>query len=336
MRQKTDEQKQLEAEFYAKKFQLSYSGLNKLLSSPTVFYKHYVLGEEEKLDNPSITQGNVIHTLLLDKESFNDKFVIASANIPTGNTQLVVDRIFDIHAKAQNDESMVLNSYQNEILSILIEINLHQSLKTDQQRLDKIITDQSNDYFEYLKSSNGKTIIDLETYEKCIIAVENILDNENACKLLGLKTDPENRVYNEYPLQIETLEGFPFGLKGILDNLHIDFAAKTVFINDLKRTGKSLIYFKESVEAYNYWAQAAMYRKLVEENLKSILVAGWRVVFNFIVVDAFNQVYCFEVTEETLNKWSSLLQEKLTQAAYHYSENDYSLPFEFATGSVRL
>jgi hypothetical protein len=38
---------QAEDRFYDNKFYFSYSGLNKLLYSPSIFYKHYVLNQQE-------------------------------------------------------------------------------------------------------------------------------------------------------------------------------------------------------------------------------------------------------------------------------------------------
>ena len=42
-RPKTKTPAELEQEFYSKPLYLSYSGLNKLLFSPKLYYKHYIL-----------------------------------------------------------------------------------------------------------------------------------------------------------------------------------------------------------------------------------------------------------------------------------------------------
>lgn len=347
MREKTLEEKHLEAEFYAKKFYLSYSGLNKLLDSPTFFYKHYILGQQENLKFPGIIMGKAIHCLLLDREMFENQFLVASSNIPTANTLTVIERVFEYHCKIVAEQQIEMTDndlvfYSNHVLDVLKDINLHQSLKTDSQRLEKIINEQSKDYFEYLKNAQGKDIIDVETYDKCILAVESIKNNEAISVLLGLTNNKENVVLNEHPLQIEpgNFPSIQFGLKGILDNLNIDKETKTIYINDIKRTGKSLIYFTESIEKYNYWAQAAMYVNLVEANLVELLGTvinnDWKIVFNFIVIDQFNQTYAFEVSNATMHKWKVDLLQKLYEAEYHYTNNNYSLPYEYATGKVIL
>ena len=134
-------------EFYSKPFYLSYSGLNKLLYSPALFYKHYILQQrEEKLDSYLI-DGKVIHCLLLDNGSFDEQFILMPSTLPTDNTRKLVDRIYDQVKEAPG----LLENYTVEILEYLKEIKLHQSLKTDQQRLDKILTDDAKSYFEFLK-----------------------------------------------------------------------------------------------------------------------------------------------------------------------------------------
>ena len=70
----------LEDMFYAKQFAFSYSSLNKLLHSPGLFYRQYILGDREELMEASVIEGRVIHALLLDQESFSDQFVIARQN----------------------------------------------------------------------------------------------------------------------------------------------------------------------------------------------------------------------------------------------------------------
>lgn len=340
MKFKTDEQKLAEAEFFAKKFYLSYSGLNKLLSSPTVFYTNYVLDQKEDIKGVYLDLGKAIHCLLLDREQFNNQFIVASSNIPTGNTKDVVDQVFLVHKDLTlgTDEytNRDLGHYSNEILDYLKTINLHQSLKTDPQRIEKIISSQSIEYFDYLKIAEGKTIIDNDTFETCLSAVEAVKENEEIVKLLGLEQiNSEESIYNEYPLQVEATN-LPFGFKGILDNLRIVPSEKTIYINDLKRTGKSLVYFQESIDKYNYWAQAAMYNKLVVENVKEASEPGWNIVFNFIVVDVYNQVYAFEVSKITLDYWGVILDEKLQEVNYHFKTGDFTLPFKFATGKVTL
>jgi len=63
-----------EEQFYAKKFNWSYSSLNKLLFSPSLFYKDYILQDKEVRTDKHLIEGKAIHCLLFEPDNFNTKF----------------------------------------------------------------------------------------------------------------------------------------------------------------------------------------------------------------------------------------------------------------------
>ena len=303
--------------------------------SPNLFYKHYILQQrEEKLDSYLI-DGKVIHNLLLEDGSFDKSFILLPSTLPTGNSRLVIDKIYNRVKEGPG----LLSDYKIEILEILKEINLHQSLKTDEQRLAKIVTEETIIYFEFLKLKGKKDLIDSETLQRCNEAVDALKANNTVCGLLGTyQSQMENiSLFNEIELSAAAIElGTPLSLKGVLDNVKIDRDAKIIYVNDLKTTGKTISDFEETIEFYNYYLQAAIYMRLVKFVHKDILTEGWKVIFNFIVVDKYNQVYPFEVSTETMEKWDAILLERLKEAAWHYDNNKYSLPYKFAMSQVIL
>jgi hypothetical protein len=328
---------ELEKEFYSKPLVLSYSGLNKLLFSPKLYYKHYVLQQRDEKLESYLIDGKVIHNLLLDDGSFDKSFILLPSTLPTGNSRLVIDRIYN-QVKAGPG---LLSNYNTEILDILKQINLHQSLKTDEQRIAKIVTEETISYFEFLKVKGNKDLIDSETLQRCNEAVDVIKSNSRATELLGTyRSEMDNtKVHNELMLSIDqysSAELSSFGLRGAIDNMKIDFDAKVVYINDLKTTGKTVSDFEETVKFYNYNLQAAIYQRLVKEKLKDSIDADWKIVFHFIVVDKYNQVYCFEVSTDTMQNWQNELNLKLAEAEWHYKNNKYDLPFKFETSQVIL
>jgi len=330
---------ELEAEFYSKPLKLSYSALNKLLYSPQLYYKHYILQQrEEKLDSYLI-DGKVIHNLLLDDGSFDKNFILLPSTLPTGNSRLVIDKVFEIHKNGGAADISILAQYPQDILEILKNINLHQSLKTDEQRLAKIITEENSSYFEFLKLKGSKDLIDSETLQRCNEAVDVLKNNSKVTELLGTyRSEMENtKIYNELELSLDSsILLRPFGLKGVVDNMKIDYDTKTVYINDLKTTGKTISDFKETIEFYNYNLQAAIYHKLVEEETKDIRGIDWNIVFHFIVIDKYMQVYAFEVSKVTMMNWLDVLNKKLDEAEWHYKNKKYNLPFQFETSQVIL
>ena len=321
--------------FYKGEFNFSYSSLNKLLFSPKLFYREYILKERETRMDKHLVEGRLIHLLLLEPDKFDEEFVMSPVKMPTDS----VKKILKIVSSRIVDPSnyMKLKDLDDQILEALKEENLYQSFKEDQKRLDKIITEESEAYFKFLQTT-GKTIIDADTLARCVDRVVIIRLNDNAKKLLMQEaTDFEMdtiQVHNEKFLDCK-LNDFKFGLKGYIDKYIVDDESKTITIVDLKTTAKPLENFAETVDFYNYWLQAAIYSLLViknvDENQKK-----YKIIFKFVVIDKYDQVYVFPVSEETLKVWANGLKVTLEEANYHYSERKYSLPYAFANGNVTL
>ena len=331
----------MEDMFYAKRFAFSYSSLNKLCYSPRLFYKHYVLGEREDELDKSLVDGRVIHTLLLEQDSFSDQFIIAQTKLPSDNVKEVIGKIYARHllekvARKEEDVRYSLTQYSEEILEELKDKNLYQKM-SDELKLTKIVNEEGVEYFNFLKDATGKTVIDSTTYARCVDVVD-ILKNHECMKRMGLHPSNNNLedVYEELEFVFNMDEDdFPFDIKGIIDNVFVDRENETVWINDLKTTSKTIAEFPDTVQFYNYWMQAAIYMRAMRY-LMSDRHPGYDVIFSFVVVDKFNQVYVFEVSDDTMANWEIDLQLKLKEAKYHYERRDYSLPYKFLKSKVIL
>lgn len=336
----TESVKHLQDEFYSKPFEFSYSSLNKLMWNPVVFHQLYVLKMKEEKTDAHLVHGKIIHALLLEENKFNDQFIISPSALPTGNLKLVIDRVFAHHLELQQngDQRDRLEDFDQAILDVLKDINLHQSLKTDQQRLDKVLTGDAINYWDFLKTKGNKTLIDQQAYDYCKNAVDLIKTDANICNLIGCNaTEFDNKeVYNELPLSAP-LSQKPFGIKGIIDNIMVDHDKKVIHINDIKTTSKDLKDFSESVEYYAYWMQAAIYTSLVVTKFFDYIHnRGYSVEFRFIVIDRMFNTYPFLVSQKTLESWLPKLLDVLNKAEWHYINKRYDLPYDFATGKVIL
>jgi hypothetical protein len=325
--------------FYSEKFYFSYSSINKLLFSPRLFYSHYILNQKEDSTDAHLIAGRALHCLLLEPDRFDEEFVIVPGKIPTDSNRVIIDHIFNTHYKPMNNDALSLEDFPNELLGQMVVNNLYQSLKTDPQRLEKLLTDNNKEYFNFLKIREGKTVIDPAVKQQAELALEAIKANDRIKALLQLEPDKPVgiSVFNELPLKTE-LEKYPFGFKGIVDNIVVDENTKTLFINDLKTTNKSIQTFPESVSYFRYDIQAVMYVGLAyEEFLKDKPDANeWTVVFTFIVIDKHNQVYPFQVSKETLESWKDEFSYVVQQIDYHYLNRDFTLPYDLAIGNVTL
>ena len=325
--------------FYQKKFYFSYSGLNKLLYSPALFYNHYVLNQREDSKDAHLVGGSVLHCLLFEPETYDDKFISMPGKFPTDSQRKIIDNIFRIHLSYGNN-SLLLEDYSTDILTQLLTANLYQALKTDAQRLEKILTEENKEYFEFLKQSLDKTVVDQPTLDGCKAQVEILKSNKDVRALLQLDKSEEDdhiEVYNELSVQMDH-DQLPFGLHGILDNVVVDKESKTIFVNDLKTTGKSIQDFPEAVEYYKYWIQGVMYLVLAAEKFLKELPDShqWRVQVTFIVIDKYNLVYPFQVSEESMSQWRKDFRKILKIAEWHYKNKKFDLPYDLAVGNVKL
>jgi hypothetical protein len=326
-------------QFYKNKFYFSYSSINKLLFSPRSFYSHYVLNQREDSIDPHLVGGRVLHCLLLEPENFEKEFILMPDKFPTDSNRILIDNIFKNYLSIENN-ALLLEEFQKEILTDLLNSNLYQTLKTDQQRLDKILTDQNKNYFEFLKTKKDKALVDPIIYANCIETVAMLKSNLEVRALLYLDkgiSDDHITVFNELPLK-HNVNNLPFGYKGILDNVVIDTESKTIFINDLKTTGKGLLDFPDTVKYYKYWIQASMYYHLIyDKYVKDKPDAkDWTIVITFIVVDKYNQIYPFQVSQESLAAWLKDFDKIIDIVKYHYENKDFTLPYELAIGNVKL
>jgi hypothetical protein len=216
-------------------------------------------------------------------------------------------------------------------------MNLYQKLKANDARIAKIKNKDHESYWEFL-CNPIVDVIDNDTLEKCTSRVDIIKSNTNVMDLLNksetdFELDPIKTFSEDY---IEcSLNKYNFGLKGFVDHYIINDTDKTITIIDLKTTSKTLSEFAETVDYYRYWLQAIIYCKLVYEKHKEEC-DGYDILFKFIVIDKYDQVYAFPVTEPTMNKWGDALAEILETVNYHYTNKNYTLPYDFLVNDVSI
>ena len=328
-------------EFYSKPFSFSYSSLNKLMWNPTEFFAMYVLGLKDERMTEEMVRGKVIHALLLEEDKFKQQFVVSPTNLPKDKAKQVIDIVFSKHVentKGETDFYMLhLDNYKVEVLEAMRSIDYYQNLKTDEQRLAKVITPEALTYWTILTVKDTKTVVEQELYDHCKDSVDIIKTRPDIIHLLGLDvTEVDNvEVYNEQMMECE-LKDYPFGLKGILDNIKIDHTEKIIYITDVKTTSKQLKDFSESVDYYQYWLQAVIYIILVSNNFSNLLDQDYEIKFHFIAIDRKFQTYAFPVSEGTLNDWYNKTVDALEMAKYHYENKRYELPYAFDKALVTL
>lgn len=325
---------QKQEEFFDKTFMMSYSGLNKLLYSPKLFYLHYILGQKDDTSDKNMIEGKLIHCLFLNPDDFDKEFVLMATSVPSANPKEVLERLFVHYSelKAMGDPRYLLEHFEHAILDILVDMNLYQTLKTDQQRIDKILTDDHKSYWEYMQNCEGKTKVDHAMYDNAKDVVEIIKASDHVMKVMGYTKDKitdEVEMMNEVELAAFP-GGLPFGLRGFIDNLVFDHTNKVIRVNDLKKTSKDLNSFQDTIEYYRYWIQAGIYYTLVRSvYLDTPKYADYDFEFRFIVIDQHMQVGAIKVSDASLELWVKDTGSKLSEAIYHFKTRNFDLPYAF-------
>lgn len=333
----------LEDEFFSQPFMMSYSGLNKLLFSPVLFHQHYILKQRDDVVDKPMVEGKLLHCLLLNPEEFQNEFVLMSSDMPSDGPRKVLDKLYE----CMKNEGKTYTTYedlspettefvQNYILDILKEQNLYQSLKTDEQRIAKIMLIPKNlKYLDYKFQAERKTVVDQDMYDFAKSTVDTIKSRSDLMKVMGFDQDTfitDVKQHNELDLVCLEFDDYFFGIRGIIDNLVVDHNNKVIRVNDLKKSSKSIGQFEESIEYYNYWMQAALYRLLVNHIKETTFGVDYPVEFRFIVVDSYMQIAPIRISEETMEAWTLKLNDELDKANYHFKEREFSLPYKFLKG----
>ena len=101
----TDDNAQTVAEFFKKKFYISFSSLSKLLTDPKRFYKEYILGQYDDSDTKSLKEGQLLHCFVLEPEKFDDNFIVMPAKVPGGGLKIEIDTVFKTYVPAWKAEN---------------------------------------------------------------------------------------------------------------------------------------------------------------------------------------------------------------------------------------
>jgi hypothetical protein len=309
-----------------------------MLESPKTYFKHYVLNEKDVKTGKHFDEGSLVHCMVLEPEELKNKFVNMGISVPTDSTRLCIENLLSLGRDASE-----LEEYHEEIIAYLKDVNLHQSLvddkkapwKTgDEKRLEKIITENSTEYFRIMMEGKNKTIVDVASWDKCYAKAEAILNNEKANFLLKpVNENDEVRYEIELSYRPDELQ---YGVKGIMDAIKVDRENKTVYISDVKTHGGKLKDFATSAEKYDYWLQPIIYKILAESLLRG-KAFDYKIVFHFIVVDQNDDVYCFPIQDSSMEKYfvdlSHMVNKKIS---YHINSKDFTLPYEFANNLISL
>ena len=318
------------------KFSLSPSSFKLLVTDPMEFFHKYVCGNFDEKETINQRRGTLLHTLLLEPEKFDSNYVIAKNDlkIPSDRELKIIQQVVLLAKTAD------LNDYNAAILQFMFEDNFHQNLKTDEQRLGKIITSDSNQYFAYLVESAGKEIITQSEYDRASLKAELMKLHPHYNNMI-INSQMED-VKSEIELQC-VFQDFIF--KAIIDNLKISVPEKTIYITDVKSIGSTIEQLmKWDYEKYKYFIQAAICFLVVKHfiqsekvNAKVPGIKDFQVKFTYFFIDGENLPYAIDISDPTMNAYITSLRCLIQDnVKYHFENFDFSKRFEYLSNSLVL
>jgi hypothetical protein len=309
---------QLERDFLAGRYHMHYSGGKKILTSPRKFWNEEVLLLGEKDKDSFLQAGKLTHALMLENESFKDKYVVSDIRLPSDNVKSVIDEVF------ANKVSDDLANHQGQVLGVMERIGYYAAMTDMDKKFAKVAGEGGKSYWDHLVKSTGKVLVDPVMFKECQDAAYLINAHPEATRLLI----PQQGIYfNEMYWEMD----HPLvGLAGTMDNIALDFTDNIVRVNDIKTSSKPLIAFPETVETYKYWLQACFYKRLALNFAESMGMENPRFEFHFIVSDVSNAVYCFPISDPTWDRWEDMFTDFWLRFGFHYNNRSWDVPMEFA------
>lgn len=323
------------------KFYFSFSSMSKLIRDPKLFHKEYILKEREISEARYFKDGGVMHCLLLEPEMFDEQFVIMPAKLPYETVMDVIRHVITEHVKEfenfEDAPEMTREDFDKKVDERCSEVKVYQSNKYE-TRIAKFHTNEANQYKEVLIESiiENKVIVDQKVLETSTRKAEILKQNSKFNELIT-EQNSKVTVRTELELKME-LPNYPFGLKGVLDIVRIDYKRKTITIVDVKSTSKSLDAWHKgfSISEYMYWLQVIVYKELILSLVPKESAHDWKLKVWFPVIDKNDNAYCFPVSTKSLREWEIKTKRVFEIAQWHLENESYDLPYEYVQGLVKL
>lgn len=220
---------------------ISQSQLKALLSGIGI-YKHV------RSNGVHFLLGDAVDILLTQgKQVFDDKYYVSTIKLPSESIVRVVNLVFNDYPYSNDGD------YLNAIVEACNTVEYGMKWKRD-TRVNKIIK-EGGSYWEELKKSYGKTIIDSVQNNTIKAIVESLTTHEFTKDIFNCKSEDQLAIYFNYK-GVEC--------KALLDRVNIDDEFKTLQPIDLKTTGDYTGNFRFNARKFRYDIQAAWYTLALE------------------------------------------------------------------------
>jgi hypothetical protein len=243
---------------YRKIDRLSYSAIKKYQEDRKAFYRKYILKkEDDSVESDFSRMGSMVDIMLTEPDNFDEKFVIASSEKPSGQLLTFINFLFQVTLEDTIDNVVttpVMDRLQ-KAYDLLKESN-DGKLRSGFEKFLEDFTKKGKSFFDELLASVGKTVVTSEEFELANSIVKSIKECEAFNVNKGCKKMNKVVVLFEY-------DGVD--LKAEIDEIEIDTTKKIIYLYDYKVTSFVEDFLYNSFLKRGYYIQASLYKFALEK-----------------------------------------------------------------------
>ena len=215
----------------------------------------------DHISSPSLTLGSCVDTLITgSQEEFDKLFYVADIPSIGDKEKSIADSLFSQYS------SQFTSFVDIPFDAILSEANVQSYYKNwkDDTRV-RVLTERCAIYYAVKANSEGKTIVDLDTYYKVMAMVKALKESPATCGYFA-DNDPMSPVRRYYQLKYRAnIKGVDY--RCMMDEALVDYEDKKIIPIDLKTSGHHEWDFQDSFCQWDYMIQARLYWLLLRLNL---------------------------------------------------------------------
>ena len=250
---------QVDENTYREDKALSYSTLSRF--SKEGFHKIDTLFDQ--ISTSSLQFGSLVDTLTLSPEEFDDKFLVVNITLDE-DTATIIKSIYD-NFKDQFQHFLQIPIVQ--VSQIAKQNGFWPADKwSDNARYNGLLKKGDvNQYYGFLRESDGKTVITSEQYQDALKCVQALKTSE-ATRFYFADNVPNHPVQRYYQLKFK--HNFrSIDYKCMADLILVDYTNKKIYPVDLKTSSSNEDEFYKSFIKWNYFIQSKLYYRIIRECL---------------------------------------------------------------------
>lgn len=220
----------------------------------------------DKIETPSLTFGSAVDSIITGgMDEFNSRFINISFPTVSNSVVTIVKELFN----ALNDEYNSLEDIPDSfIISACINNEYHNNWKPATRV--KNIKEEGSKYYELLYLADNKTILDDDTYNSVLRAVDTLRNFHEDGFYYFQMDNPFDNIKRYYQLKFKTtLNGIVY--RCMADLIVVNYDNKTILPIDLKtscKKGDREWDFPTHYIEWNYQIQNRLYYRIIEDVIR--------------------------------------------------------------------